>query len=132
MEVFSQDRGPDGPWQVRVVHEWHDGAHKLYAWKETRDGKRFYAEGFCFAEPAPDGTQRTPPRPLAIDHCEDRQDNVRSFLQGVLDAAWELGLRPVGYKDVESEAKATRYHLEDMRRLVFKDPVPKVHLKERT
>ena len=44
-------------------------------------------------------------------------DEVESFLQGALDFAWELGLRPKGAKDMTNELKAVRYHLEDMRLL---------------
>jgi len=41
----------------------------------------------------------------------------RAFMQGVLDAAWKMGLRPTGAPDPVNELKAVRYHLEDMRRI---------------
>jgi hypothetical protein len=46
--------------------------------------------------------------------------NNEQFLQTILDTAWEHGFRPSGFKDIENETKAIRYHLEDMRKLVFK------------
>lgn len=122
-EVFGRDEGPNGPWQVRIEHTWFDDSYQLFAWRETRDGKRHFAHGFRFGDTDPEDTfPRQAPRPLVVDYRENRQDNVRSFMQAVLDAAWELGLRPAGFKEHETELKATRYHLEDMRRLVFEEP----------
>lgn len=46
-----------------------------------------------------------------------RDMDGRAFLQAMLDAAWELGLRPEGYENHTNELKAVRYHLEDMRTL---------------
>lgn len=45
-------------------------------------------------------------------------DEVEEFLRACMDAAWELGLRPTGFKDHTNELTAVRYHLEDMRYLV--------------
>lgn len=42
------------------------------------------------------------------------------FLQTALEAAWRLGLRPAGYEDHALELKATNRHLEDMRKITFK------------
>lgn len=42
---------------------------------------------------------------------------VIGFLQGALDAAWKLGLRPAAFADHTNELTAVRYHLEDMRAL---------------
>lgn len=41
------------------------------------------------------------------------------FIQGVLDAAWEFGFRPIGYKDTQKETEALRAHLEDMQKIVM-------------
>lgn len=41
--------------------------------------------------------------------------------RSLMDALWTAGLRPGGGKNTEQELTAMRYHLEDMRRLVFKD-----------
>lgn len=44
-------------------------------------------------------------------------DEIRSFLQQISDFAWEQGIRPNGSQDVAGELKATKTHLEDMRRI---------------
>ena len=44
------------------------------------------------------------------------------FLQGMLDCAWQAGLRPtMGNTDNDAEKAAMKFHLDDMRKLVFKD-----------
>lgn len=45
--------------------------------------------------------------------------DVRGFMQAVMDAAWEEGMRPTGFADVKNEIAAVRYHLEDMRKLAL-------------
>ena len=45
---------------------------------------------------------------------------VRAVLQAMSDAAWELGIKPKQIEDNSNELKATKYHLEDMRKLVLK------------
>lgn len=44
----------------------------------------------------------------------------RQLLQGFLDAAWEIGIRPAGWKDTELQLGATVRHLADMRAIVGK------------
>ncbi len=44
-------------------------------------------------------------------------EQVEGFLQAAMDSAWELGLRPTGFRDHTNELTAVRYHLEDMRLL---------------
>lgn len=43
---------------------------------------------------------------------------MKRMLQAIVDEAWVYGIRPSGYG---AETNAQRFHLEDMRRLVFKD-----------
>lgn len=45
---------------------------------------------------------------------------VKPFMQAIMNEAWEHGMRPTGFKDVQNETVAIRYHLEDMRKLAFK------------
>lgn len=40
---------------------------------------------------------------------------IRDLLQAMTDAAWKLGIKPKAAENTESEIKAVRYHLEDMR-----------------
>lgn len=42
---------------------------------------------------------------------------VDSMLQAIVDAAWEEGIKPRQIEDLGGELKATKYHLEDMRRM---------------
>ena len=57
--------------------------------------------------------------------------SVKSFLQSMMDAAWEFGLRPKAMKDQKDELAAVRYHLEDMRRLALEPPAVTVTHAER-
>lgn len=41
------------------------------------------------------------------------------FLQAMLNAAWEAGLRPDGYKDIAGQMQAIREHRDDMRTIAF-------------
>ncbi len=42
----------------------------------------------------------------------------KMFLQDMLDAAWEIGLRPTGAADQKGTLDATQAHLRDMRAIV--------------
>lgn len=53
------------------------------------------------------------------EQVDDGLGDVTGFLQAALDAAWERGMRPTGFKDFSNELSAVRYHLEDMRKLAF-------------
>lgn len=46
-----------------------------------------------------------------------RDMDGQAFLQAMLEAAWEIGLRPKDFADHKNELTAVRYHLEDMRML---------------
>ena len=43
------------------------------------------------------------------------------FLQAMANALKEIGIKPDGDPVLENEMAAVKYHLEDMRRLVFRD-----------
>lgn len=45
--------------------------------------------------------------------------NGQDFLQAILNHAWDIGMRPVGFLDTTKEVGALREHLHDMRALVF-------------
>lgn len=57
------------------------------------------------------------------DDCLLNQDKYENeaFLQSMLDLAWSRGLKPAGYRDENPQLEATKYHLEDMRKLVFRE-----------
>jgi hypothetical protein len=48
----------------------------------------------------------------------DRRDTL-ALLQALLEEAWKLGLRPIGYSEIKEQMKATDAHLQDMRSIVF-------------
>lgn len=45
----------------------------------------------------------------------------KSFLQSLVDQAWDLGIRPRYARETTFEVNAIKYHLEDMRNLIFKN-----------
>ena len=49
---------------------------------------------------------------------------AEELLKTIMNALWEGGMRPSGFKDIENETKAIKGHLSDMRRLVFSDHTP--------
>ena len=47
---------------------------------------------------------------------------AKEFLQAIVDHAAEIGIVPTNKAPPTKEIEALRYHLEDMRKLVFKTP----------
>ena len=45
------------------------------------------------------------------------QAECQEFLRAIMDAAWDIGIRPTKFADHTDELKAVRFHLEDMRLL---------------
>jgi hypothetical protein len=43
----------------------------------------------------------------------------QTFLQDIVDQAWDMGIRPRFARETTPEVNAIKYHLEDMRSLVF-------------
>jgi len=90
-------------------------AHELFIIKEEPDGSRAAIVDYTLTKLGRHGTDVTlgdSPKPLYDDG---------SFLQAMLDAAWEAGFRPKDFKDHTNEFTAVRYHLEDMRKLAKVD-----------
>jgi len=50
--------------------------------------------------------------------------HAKQFLQGLANALAMSGFRPDELKAKDSELKATKYHLEDMRKIVFEALAP--------
>jgi len=48
------------------------------------------------------------------------ENDIRGFLQAIVDLAWAEGIRPAAIEDQRNELKAVRDHLADMRTLAFK------------
>lgn len=87
----------------------HRRRRHLWIYSTLPDGTRRLAEALVF-KPEPEGVYDLPPT-IAPDATQ--------FLQAVLDHAWSIGMRPVGFSDTPLQVAALKYHLEDMRKLVF-------------
>lgn len=96
-------------WKVFTRREIMWGGHSIWIMREDTGGRsyirKFEMQTIEEWQQAPDDSQ-----PLPHDQTED-------FIRAVMDAGWEMGLRPTGHEDHDNELKATRYHLEDMRKL---------------
>lgn len=57
-----------------------------------------------------------------LDDTSLAHEEVRNFLQACADAAWDIGIRPRQQHESDSELKAVKRHLEDMRTLVLDKP----------
>lgn len=59
------------------------------------------------------------PSRYGADPVEGPDLPVATFLQSIMDFAWEQGMRPKGFDEraTEPQLAALRYHLEDMRKL---------------
>jgi hypothetical protein len=86
--------------------------------QETLGGHRAFLQPLQFKAFAPNIMV---PREEAFAITDDFGDeNVKPFLQAMMNAAWDLGLRPTQAKDQTGELAALRLHLEDMRTLALK------------
>lgn len=96
------------PWSLEqslhIVRETHDGRMEVMQCPEVRS----YDRGSVM----PSGNAF-----LKSDYGGGA--DVKGFMQAVMDAAWEEGMRPTGFADVKNEIAAVRYHLEDMRKLAL-------------
>lgn len=91
--------------------------------RDPHTGARMFAQPLVFKEFPPN---EVPPDDQLFALRDDRmgaEDGVRQFLQAMVDAADELGIVPTRSKDRTDELKSVRYHLEDMRKLVFEKAV---------
>ena len=48
---------------------------------------------------------------VAIRDLDD--NDVQAFLQGALDAAWGMGLRPAGYEDVKTQLSEVSFSIKE-------------------
>jgi len=89
--------------------------------------------GLCMwlYEDKPDGRYVVEPMSLVIkrfDHGVDveptfrfEEHNGEEFLQSLVNALVSIGYKPDEVKASDKQVEAIKYHLEDMRRLVFKE-----------
>lgn len=100
-----------GEWTFGIQDEMASGRTLAALWRKNPDGTR---DVFCW-----NGTvQRVPQDKVTPEKGILNLD--RSMLQGMMDGLWGLGIRP-NDKRYEEEAKLRDAHLQDMRKIVFKD-----------
>lgn len=86
----------------------------LFLLAEMEDGGTYVAKPIILEETARHGIVREPTLVLANHGFGSASSD---FLQAMVDAAWNVGIRPSGVKDLEGTLGAVRFHLEDMRKL---------------
>lgn len=87
--------------------------YELWIIEKRFDGSRYYM-GMQTIEMSIGGLEAKPFIPPYNPNFE-----ASEFAQAILDAAWEVGMRPKGFTDIQNETTAIKEHLGDMRRLVF-------------
>lgn len=80
---------------------------------EERQGRRFIAKPFLLEEMKEGGYIQDPTFSV-------RGNEGEIFLQELVNQAWDLGIRPRYARETEPQVEAIKFHLEDMRSLVFK------------
>lgn len=98
-------------WRVHTRWDPAYQAHDVYLIKVEPDGSEAVVTDF---------TMKSIPRHGIAERIEPIKDGD-GLLQAIMDAAWEAGMRPRGFKDHTNELTAVRYHLEDMRKLAKVD-----------
>jgi hypothetical protein len=95
--------------RFNINQSWNMGGYELYGcWDEPGNHLIKTVEPLIFKEQERSGLSIPP---IAIMKPED--------LQVVMDALWTAGIRPGCGEGHIGELNATKYHLEDMRKLVF-------------
>ena len=84
----------------------------LYA-KEQRDGKVYAIT--CDGIKVTEVVNREVPWPKFIE-----LPMMSDAAQSLFDALWKVGFRPHNGESSQAHVEALKYHLEDMRKLVFK------------
>lgn len=104
----------EGSWRTFIRWEPCAQANEVFLIRREADGTEAMVTGFAL--------NTIPHHGVALgDDIKPIMDGT-NFLQSVMDAAWEAGIRPSGYKDTERSITAMDAHLQDMRRLVFETP----------
>jgi hypothetical protein len=99
---------------------WAD-TYDIHILEEGYNGKRYMAEPMelKFKEYVEGNIE---PPTLKISRVFGRETN---FLQAFSDALAKCGYKPKSVEENKGELKATKYHLEDMRKLLLKGASPR-------
>jgi hypothetical protein len=112
-------------WKCHVHNEHLERARTIRLWQDKPGGLTLYARPIDFQtlqveDSTPEDSFLSRGQPQDID----------DMLRAIMTAAWECGIRPVGFESHANELAATRRHLEDMRLLAFeKGPEPVLEFK---
>ncbi|HEY2068250.1 MAG TPA: hypothetical protein VGG48_01750 [Rhizomicrobium sp.] len=99
------------PWRM-----YRERLHLAFTGGQFKE-KFFYAKPLQLVE-VTESFKDVPEQNCLIEDAGTPDGSIRQFLQAALDAAWDLGLRPQGFKDHTLETAALRSHLDDMRTIV--------------
>lgn len=98
-------------WQTAIEHRPERGTTWLWLRRDVRGEAPQIVKPVEFEAMKRHGAVSKEPT-LELD-----SDEFRDFMQAMVDAAWNMGIRPSGVNDLDNTLEATRYHLEDMRAL---------------
>lgn len=108
------DERPDKGWQVHLRDSpYNDDVEVFLYRKNPWDGSVAVAESVTVRRYAAG-------EPLSDRATFGGSDGMgKQFIRGMLNAAWDMGMRPDGYQDQRETTGAVKAHLEDMRKLAF-------------
>lgn len=97
--------------QFHVSHQWQSNAYEVMARVKNDDGKYAFIRGEFTQVPYDDSVVV-----MSTPHLMHLRDDEA---QNLMDALWNVGIRPAQGSGTGAHVEAMKYHLEDMRRLVF-------------
>jgi len=99
-----------------TANDWADN-YDIYITEEDVDGKRFVVRPMILEFQEIISNQTYEPS-IKISRVLGKETN---FLQALSDALSKCGYEPKSVEENKGELKATKYHLEDMRKVVFEN-----------
>ncbi len=105
-------------WQVYIERRPWDMATRLRIVSKTHPGSFDVVQPFMFK--SHEYGECVGDDEIAIENRGGQPDRVESFLQALVNAAWDHGIKPVQMQDHSNELKAVRDHLSDMRSMAMK------------
>jgi hypothetical protein len=118
----------EGKWQIRIVDEPHINETKLYVYRECGTRREFIT-----SLGDEDGNMRLRSVEMGELLKADIKPTMRvgwmggnELLQAIADGLCEYGIKARQAPVVQNELDATKYHLEDMRKLMFENIAPLV------
>ena len=99
--------------RIRVAKNIYGDNYEFVIWQKHSNGKCFAGKPIIFEETDEYGMAHQPTFSICYDD--------KKFIQDFFDELYRLGFRPTAEVEEPKAIKAIQYHLEDMRRLVFKE-----------